>query len=98
MAQLHKDLFALQQQLTNMQHYGAEPANDEEAEAAAEAEQFDSTLFYLDLLLASDDELHREEHMQLFAENELAALHALVANNNIHATRQREKEAASRAH
>lgn len=103
-AQLHKDLFALQQQLTNMQQQQqrATSAVDEhgssaEAEVAADADHFDSTLFYLDLLLASDDELHRDEHMQLFAEEELATLHALAAANNIHATREREKEAASRS-
>ena len=106
-AQLHKDLFALQQQLTNMQqqqqrHYSHaaqadDGVSDVEAEAASEAEQFDATLFYLDLLLASDDELHRDEHMQLFTEEELAALHALATSNNIHAVRQREKEAANRS-
>ena len=106
-AQLHKDLFALQQQLTNMQqhqprlrsHTAAEDEGGRQAEleAAADAEQFDRTAFFLDLLLASDDELHRDEHAQLFTEDELAALLALAAANNIHATRQREKQAASRA-
>ena len=71
--------------------------SDRDAQAAAEAEQFDSSLFFLDLLLASEDELHREEHSLLFSREELAALHSLAANNNIYATRQREKEAALRA-
>ena len=78
-AQLHKDLFALQQQITNMQQT-QQQQHDESQSAAAEAD-FDRTLFYLDLLLASDDELHRDEHMQLFSEDELTALHALVASN-----------------
>ena len=74
--QLHVDLFALHQLLIGLRVGGGGGGGGEEE--GAEGEAFDRAVYYLDLLLLSEEELLSGEHTQQFSRDNIRAIQTLT--------------------